>query len=63
MREGPLADLFRQTDGSQENVEQTPAESAAAAEAAAAAEVLPVEAQITAWAPSEKELPARKSFV
>jgi cell division protein FtsZ len=34
MREGPLADLFRQTDGSKENVEQTPAEGAAAAEAA-----------------------------
>ena len=29
MREGPLADLFRQTDGSQENVAQTPAELAA----------------------------------
>ena len=36
MREGPLADLFRQTDGSQENVAETPAESAAAAAAAAA---------------------------
>ena len=31
MREGPLADLFRRTEGSQEHVEQTPAESAAAA--------------------------------
>jgi cell division protein FtsZ len=40
MREGPLADLFRQTDGSQENVAETPAESAAAA--AQAAEVAPV---------------------
>jgi cell division protein FtsZ len=30
MREGPLADLFRRTEGSQEHVEQTPAESAAA---------------------------------
>jgi cell division protein FtsZ len=29
MREGPLADLFRQTDGSQENVAQTPAERSA----------------------------------
>jgi cell division protein FtsZ len=36
MREGPLADLFRQTEGSQENVAETPAESAAAAAAAAA---------------------------
>ena len=35
MREGPLADLFRQTDGSQENVAETAAESAAAAAAAA----------------------------
>ena len=35
MREGPLADLFRQTEGSQENVAETPAESAAAAAAAA----------------------------
>jgi cell division protein FtsZ len=35
MREGPLADLFRQTEGSQENVAETPAESAAAAGAAA----------------------------
>ena len=40
MREGPLADLFRQTDGSQENVAQTPAESAAAA--AQAAEAAPI---------------------
>jgi len=32
MREGPLADLFRRTEGSQEHVEQTPAESAAALE-------------------------------
>ena len=40
MREGPLADLFRQTDGSQQNVAETPAESAAAA--AQAAEVAPV---------------------
>jgi cell division protein FtsZ len=32
MREGPLADLFRRTEGSQEHVEQTPAESAAAQE-------------------------------
>ena len=36
MREGPLADLFRQTEGSQENVAETPAESAAAAAPAAA---------------------------
>jgi cell division protein FtsZ len=42
MREGPLADLFRQTEGSQENVAETPAESAAAAAEAAAAPLPPV---------------------
>ncbi|HET6173064.1 MAG TPA: cell division protein FtsZ [Gaiellales bacterium] len=41
MREGPLADLFRQTDGSQENVEQTAAESAAAEAAPSVQEPLP----------------------
>jgi cell division protein FtsZ len=40
MREGPLADLFRRTDGSQQNVAETPAESAAAA--ARAAEAAPI---------------------
>ena len=57
MREGPLADLFRQTEGSQENVAETPAESAAAAAAAAAPPAPPPVAEIPVPEPLPERLP------
>jgi cell division protein FtsZ len=55
MREGPLADLFRQTDGSQEHVPQTPAEQSA--ELAAAESAPPPEP--VASKPPPEEQPAK----
>jgi cell division protein FtsZ len=63
MREGPLADLFRQTDGSQESVAETPAEQTAAAAAAAPAKTpeAPVREPVAAESdpPERAERPQR----